>query len=201
MADLSDGGEKDRERLQRLASGARESLPPVEKWNPPLLGRLDMRIARDGVWHYRGGPIRRESLTRLFSRILRREPDGSYCLVTPVERWEIEVEDVPFVAVDFDVVNRGGRAVFEFETNVGDRVAADEAHAVRVSLAADGTPSPYFMVRRGLEARIDRKSFIRLVDRCDHEIVGGERQFGFRSSGVWFPLAPSSTVEGERRSQ
>lgn len=189
--------EWERERVEQLAAQAKGSLPPVEKWNPPLLGRLDMRIARDGVWHYRGGPIRREALTRLFSRILRREPDGSYCLVTPAERWEIEVEDAPFVAVDFEVVERHGEEVFEFETNVGDRVVADAAHPVRVALDADGTPSPYIMVRQKLEARIDRKSFIRLVDRCLHEAVGGERQFGFRSSGVWFSLAPSSAVEAE----
>ena len=186
-----------RDRIEQLAAGVQGPLPPVEKWNPPLLGRLDMRISRDGVWHYRGGPIRREALTRLFSRILRREPDGSYCLVTPVERWEIEVEDAPFVAVDFEVVERQGQEVFEFETNVGDRVVADVAHPVRVALDADGTPSPYIMVRQNLEARIDRKSFIRLVDRCLHEAVDGERQFGFRSSGVWFSLAPSAVVEAE----
>ena len=197
MADLSGVSKPDPGRMKRLAGEARDGLPPVEQWNPPLLGRLDMRIAHDGTWYYCGGPIRREALTRLFSRILRREPDGSYCLVTPAERWEIEVEDVPFIAVDFEAETVEGQMVLTFETNVGDRITADAGHPVRVVLDGDGTPSPYILVRRGLEARIDRKSFIRLVEHCRHQVVGGKRQFGFRSSGVWFPIAPSTGLEEE----
>ncbi len=197
MADPSGVSKPDRGRMERLVREARDRLPPVEQWNPPLRGRLDMQIARDGTWYYCGGPIRRERLTRLFSRILRREPDGSYCLVTPAERWEIEVEDVPFIAVDFQAETLEGLMVLTFETNVGDRIAADAGHPVRVVLDGDGTPSPYILVRRGLEARIDRKSFIRLVEHCSHQTIGGQRQFGFRSSGVWFPVAPSAGLEEE----
>ncbi len=156
-----------------------------------------MRIARDGAWHYRGSPIRRESLTRLFARILRREADGSYCLVTPAERWEIEVEDVPFVAVDFEVEERDGEAAFAFETNVGDRVVAGSEHPVRIVRGPDGAHVPYVRVRGGLDARLDRKSLVRLVERCRHEPRSGAREFGFRSAGVWFALAESDWLEAE----
>ena len=59
-----------------------------------------MRIARDGTWYYHGSPIGRLPLVKLFATVLRRGPDGGYWLVTPAEQGLIEVEDVPFVAVE-----------------------------------------------------------------------------------------------------
>ena len=59
-----------------------------------------MRIARDGTWFYQGSPINRLPLVKLFASVLRREDDGEYWLVTPVERGRVPVEDVPFTAVE-----------------------------------------------------------------------------------------------------
>ena len=56
---------------------------------------FDIRIAADGSWYHEGGLIGRPALVKLFSTVLRREADGSYWLVTPVERGRIEVEDAP----------------------------------------------------------------------------------------------------------
>src|SRR4051812_3412972 len=69
---------------------------------PIELRALDMRIARDGTWYYRGSPIARMPLVKLFASVLRREADGSYWLVTPAERGQVTVEDVPFIAVEVD---------------------------------------------------------------------------------------------------
>ena len=46
------------------------------------------------------------AMVRLFSTVLRREPDGSHVLVTPVEKLTIEVEATAFRALDHD---HGGR--------------------------------------------------------------------------------------------
>ena len=93
-----------------LAQSARAAktrgLPPVDQWNPPFCGDLDMRIARDGTWFYMGTPIGRPELVRLFSTILRKDGD-SYVLVTPVEKVGITVEDAPFIAVDFEATGAG----------------------------------------------------------------------------------------------
>nr|MCW1949850.1 DUF1285 domain-containing protein [Octadecabacter sp.] len=104
---------------ESLASSARAAakgrgLPPVETWNPPFCGDLDIRIARDGTWFYLGTPIGRIELVKLFSTIIRKDGDDYY-LVTPVEKVGITVEDAPFVAVDFE---RAGDDL-RFETNVG----------------------------------------------------------------------------------
>src|SRR6184192_501809 len=107
------------------------------------LGDLDMRIARDGTWYYRGSPINRIPLVKLFASVLRREADGSYWLVTPAERGRVIVEDVPFVAVVVEVQGTGRAQQLIFRTNLDDIVTAGPDHPLRVETAADGTPAPY----------------------------------------------------------
>ena len=84
----------------------RKGPPPVERWNPAYCGEIDMRIAADGTWHYMGSPINRPALVKLFSTVLRKDPER-YVLVTPVERVGIVVEDAPFLAVEMAVEGEG----------------------------------------------------------------------------------------------
>lgn len=168
------------------ASGRR--LPPVEKWNPPHCGSIPMRIARDGTWFYMGTPIGRPRMVRLFSTVLRRDP-GEFVLVTPVERVAIEVEDAPFLAVTMDVEGEGDRQTLTFTTNVGDRVTADADHPIRVSENPQtGEPSPYVLVRGGLEARIARAPFYDLADLA----VERDGMLGVFSGGAFFALGAAA---------
>ncbi|MEX0285575.1 MAG: DUF1285 domain-containing protein [Paracoccaceae bacterium] len=170
--------------------GAR-GLPPVEQWNPPFCGDIDMRIARNGMWFYQGSPIQRPELVRLFSSILKREGDRFF-LVTPVEKVGIVVEDAPFVAVDFECSGSAMEQRITFTTHVDDTAVADNDHPIRVERDADtGEPAPYVMIRNGLEALIDRKSFYRLVDLAEHR----DGWFGLWSGGVFFKMIPSEELE------
>lgn len=174
-----------------MAATNTRGLPPVEKWNPPFCGDLDMRIARDGTWFYLGTPIGRFELVRLFSSVLRKDGD-KYFLVTPVEKVGIKVDDAPFVAVDFTVVGEGKEQTLKFETQVGDFSTASGANPIRIVRdPKTGEPSPYVHIRAGLEALIDRKSFYRLIDLGIHEAHNGEQWFGVYSSGEFFPIIPS----------
>ncbi|SMX43746.1 DUF1285 domain-containing protein [Octadecabacter ascidiaceicola] len=181
---------------ESLASSARAAakgrgLPPVETWNPPFCGDLDMRIARDGTWFYLGTPIGRLELVKLFSTIIRKDGDD-YFLVTPVEKVGITVEDAPFVAVDFERVGDNLR----FETNVGDFAVAGPEHPIRVVRDPEtGEPSPYVLVRRNLDALIDRKSFYRLVDIGETATHDGTDWFGVRSGGQFFPIIPAAELD------
>jgi len=180
---------------ESLASSAQAAskgrgLPPVDNWNPPFCGDLDMRIARDGTWFYLGTPIGRPELVRLFSTVLRKDGDD-YFLVTPVEKVGITVDDAPFVAVDFERVEGGLR----FETNVGDFAVAGAEHPIRVERdAVTGEPSPYVLIRRNLEALIDRKSFYRLVEIGETALHNGEDWFGLRSGGEFFAIIPAAEL-------
>lgn len=177
----------------KAASRESGGLPPVHLWDPPYCGDLDIRIARDGNWFYLGTPIGRPEMVRLFSTILKKEK-SDYFLVTPVEKIGIIVDDAPFVAVDFTAKGRGRKQVLTFTTNVGDSVTADDEHRIRVHRDKSGEPSPYVMVRGGLEALIDRKSFYRLIERGSHN----DGWFGIWSSGSFFRIIPSDELpEGE----
>ena len=170
-------------------------VPPVHLWNPPFCGDLDMEIRRDGTWFYNGTPIGRAPLVRLFSSILKLE-DGKYFLVTPVEKVGIRVEDAPFVAIDFDVSRADDAQTITFTTHVGDVVPAGPDHPIRVERDAHtGEPSPYVMVRRGLEALIDRKSFYRLVELGETHDIDGDSWFGLWSGGVFFPVVPAAELD------
>ena len=178
------------------AAAKGKGLPPVHLWNPDFCGALDMRIARDGTWFYLGTPIGRPELVRLFSTILRKDGD-EYVLVTPVEKVGITVDDAPFVAVDFDAEGEGDAQTLTFQTNVGDFAAAGSDHPIRVERDPEtGEPSPYVLIRARLEALIDRKSFYRLVEIARHHEIDGERWFGVWSGGVFFPIIPSSELDG-----
>lgn len=185
----------DAENLAAAAKAAgKRGLPPVHLWNPEFCGDLDMRIARDGTWFYLGTPIGRKEMVRLFSTILRRDGED-YFLVTPVEKVGITVEDAPFVAVDFEPSGDGRDQVLTFETNVGDAVVAGPDNPIRVVRDREtGEPSPYVLVRRNLEALIDRKSFYRLVEIGAHEQHEGESWFGLWSQGQFFPVIPSADL-------
>jgi len=166
-------------------------LPPVDQWNPPFCGDLDMRIARDGTWFYLGTPIGRQELVKLFSSIIRRDGDD-YFLVTPVEKVGITVDDAPFVAVDFEA--EGG--ALTFTTNVGDVAVAGPDRPIRVVRDdVTGEPSPYILIRRNLEALIDRKSFYRLVDLGCTSEVDGEAWFGVWSKDTFFAIIPAAELE------
>lgn len=177
-----------------IASGPNSSGPNTSgdgaaAMLPAICGDLDMRIARDGTWFYHGSPIGRKRLVKLFASVLRREDDGHYYLVTPVEKGRIVVDDAPFVAVAMDVASDGRDQRLTFRTNIDEEVVADGAHPIRVDHnQLTGEPAPYVLVRDGLEALIGRAVYYDLVERGVEKQVDGETLYGVWSCGVFFPL-------------
>jgi len=156
--------DRENRRLAGVAEAARAApergLPPVHLWNPAHCGEIDIVIRADGVWMHEGSPIGRAPLVRLFSTVLRKDPDG-YHLVTPVEKLKITVEDLPFRAV---AVERAHER-WVFTTDVGDKVEAAMDHPVVVETdPATGEPAPRVHVRADLWARIARPVFYELVE-------------------------------------
>ena len=149
-------------------AGQQARARPVERWNPPYCGEVDIRIAADGAWFYRGSAITREALVRLFASILRREPDGRHVLVTPVEKVGIIVEDAPFLAVEVAVEGEGKDRVLNFRTNVGDIVAAGPDNPLRFETEGwTGGLKPYLTVRGRLEALATRALQLELVGMAE----------------------------------
>ena len=177
-----------------LARAGGKGPPPVERWNPPFCGDLDMRIATDGTWFYLKTPIGRPALVKLFASVLKREGD-SYFLVTPVEKCGIKVDDAPFLAVELNVENGAEGRVLHFRTNVDDWVSCGPQHALRFEAeAGTGGLKPYLHVRRDLWAKVTRALFFDLVEIGEEREVDGKAMFGVMSMGTFFAMAPADQV-------
>lgn len=173
---------------------------PVEKWNPPFCGDLDMEIRADGTWFYMGTPIGRAPLVRLFSTVLRKDEDGKTYLVTPVEKVGIRVADAPFIAVEMSVSERYGDPLLTFRTNVGDVVEAGRDHPLRFTTGGDNDElKPYLLVRGRLEALVSRAVMYDLVELGEVIEVDGREMFSVRSGGEVFPIMPADELEALSR--
>jgi hypothetical protein len=187
-ADHQDAGNPLKGLAAARQAGAK---PPVHLWNPPFCGDIDMRIAADGTWFYLNSPIGRKPLAQLFASVLRREEDGRYYLVTPVEKVGIRVDDAPFAAVRMSVSGAGRAQAIRFETNVDDEVTVDAAHPLRFAEEqGTGGLKPYVLVRPGLEALVSRALFYDLAAAGTVE----DGWFGVWSSGVFFPMQRAAEI-------
>ena len=167
---------------------AARKLPPVESWHPERAGDSAMEIRADGSWYHEGGRINRPAMVKLFSTILRREPDGGHVLVTPAERMTIAVEDTPFRAVEMKSEGEGAARKLVFRLDTDDLVIAGADHPLTFGSDPDD-PDPRLHVRgavgNGLEARIDRALYYEIVEMALGEDGGRPAIW---SNGVRFPL-------------
>lgn len=163
----------------------KRGLPPVEQWNPPFCGDIDMRIAADGTWFYQKTPIGRHALVKLFASVLKREGD-KYFLVTPVEKLGIAVEDAPLLAVEM----RRKDGSLSFRTNMDEWIDAGPDHPLRFEPEPETSGmKPYLHVRRGLWAKVTRALFYDLVEAGEERVVDGKAKFGVISGGEFFVMA------------
>jgi len=162
-------------------------------------GDLPFIIKRDGTWLYKGTPINRKAMVCLFATVLKREEDGSYLLETPAERGRIDVEDVPFVAVELHWKGHGRDQILSFRTNVDQCVTAGPAHPIRIAHdLLNCEPTPYLRVREGkgkhaIEARINRATYYELVALAEPGVVAGRDVLGVWSGGMFFSLGDLPT--------
>ncbi len=202
MADVvpGDGGQGDEGAggLGALAEAARgaaaRGLPPVHLWNPPFCGDIGLKIARDGAWFYRGSPIRRPALVKLFASILRKDPER-HVLVTPVEMVSVEVEDAPFLAVAMRMEDGPQGRALVFRTNLDDETRAGPDRPMRFERASGDGVKPYVLVRGDLWALVTRALVLDLVELGEVRDVEGRAMFGVASGGAFFPMAPADEME------
>lgn len=175
------------DRLEDVLKNADPKGPaPVERWNPPYCGDIGLSISPDGRWHYQGSPIPRLALVKLFARVLRRDEDGRYFLVTPAEKVDVAVADAPFLAVEVQVEGSGREQSLLFRTNVDDVVRCGPEHPLRFVVGdPDYGFKPYVHVRGRLEALVTRAVVYDLVELASEGEGGGH---GIWSGGAFFPL-------------
>ncbi|WP_111496312.1 DUF1285 domain-containing protein [Marinobacter bohaiensis] len=183
----------DTKRIEAQLEEIRESLegrPPLDQWHPELSGEIDIQILRDGTWLYRGEPMKREALVRLFATILRREADGEYYLVTPVEKWHLRVEDAPLIAHSLKVSGKGRDQVLSLTLNTGESLVVGGEHPLQLGSYADGEPRPVVTVLHDVEARLATPAYYELAD-CVVPAEHDSSMLGVWSDGAFFELGSS----------
>lgn len=168
-------------KLIESLQAEQDQLPPVEQWQPENCGDIDIRISRDGHWYHQGSLFQRVALVRLFARILRKE-NNDYYLVTPLEKLRIQVDDVPFTAVQLERIAEPQQQLL-FTSNCGDRVIANKEHPIVIHQQNTG-PVPYITIRHQLEARITTSVYYQL---CDYAVKENSN-YGVWSHGHFFRL-------------
>ena len=176
------------ETIYSFSKSNKKSLPPIEKWNPPFCGDIDMTISKSGKWYYMGSEIKRPAMVKLFSGILRLESDNSYYLVTPVEKVRIQVEDAPFVAVAITKEQSEGMNTVTFRTNLNDEIVLSKENPLSIEIKKNDEPSPYITVRNNLRALISRSVFYELVDLAETILIDGVPYLAIKSQGEIFKI-------------
>ncbi len=179
--------------LRAAAADGATIARDVDRWDPPYCGDIGLQIARDGTWRYRGSPIGRIGMIKLFSSILRKDADGRFYLVTPAEKVDVAVEDAPFLAVEMAISGGDERQQVTIRTNVDDVIEINATHPIRFEAQLpDGGLKPYVRVRGALDALCTRAVYAELVAMARTDDDTGE--LGFWSGGSWWPLVASVVV-------
>ena len=175
--------------LKVISNYKDKKLPPVHLWNPPLCENVEMKIDREGRWFFMNSPIGRERMVELFSKVLRLDEDGEYYLVTPVEKIRIEVEERPFLIIDYQLIKKDDKQVISFETNTGDIFLLDKDHPINVNINPEtGEPKPYVLVRTNLEGIISRNIYYKLIELAETKKVEGEQILVLKSDNQDFEI-------------
>ena len=176
------------DHIQSVLEG-QESQPPIHLWQPELSGDIDITIRANGDWYHEGGLIKRLPLVKLFASILRRESDGDYYLVTPVEKWRLKVEDAPFLIIAMEVNDLATQQqAIIFTSNTERLYSLGEQYPLVVEYPEQGVePAPYLGLDNGLRAKISRAVFYELVELAEpqgSELVLRSNQQSFTLGSV-----------------
>ena len=177
------------ETIYEFSKKEKNSLPPVDKWNPEFCGDIDMKIMRNGKWFYMGTEIKRPAMVKLFSGILKLESDNCYYLVTPVEKVRISVEDAPFIATSLISENKDNINYLYFITNVNEKILLTKNNPLEIKINnITEEPSPYIFVRKNLKALISRSVFYELIELATKKNIDGKDCLVLASAGEVFKL-------------
>ena len=176
------------ETIYGFSKSGKKGLPPVDKWNPPFCGDIDLKILRDGRWMYMGTEIKRPAMVRLFSTILRLDSDGEYYLVTPVEKVRIQVEDTPFLIVSMDKLKKENKTSLIFYTSLQDEIILTKKNPISIEVNDKNEPSPYILVRNNLRGLISRSVYYELIEYAQERTIEDKNFLTIESNNEIFKM-------------
>lgn len=177
-------------QLATKSAGNKKSLPPVEQWNPPYCGEIDIQIKANGDWFHEGSIFKRINLVKMFASVLIMEVTtavnknhNEYFLVTPVEKVKIKVDDAPFVLTQWHWLDEE-KTIMQVSTNLADEFILDEQHPLIISEEGD----LYVTVRRNLLAKVHRNVYYQWADIAQEVVSEGGTELIISSADCQFSL-------------
>lgn len=167
------------------ASLSQYQRPPLEKWNPPFCGDIDIRITQDGRWLYQNSEITRQALVKLFASVLWQE-SGEYFLLTPAEKVRIQVDDLPFVVTRWAYLE-ASPDVIEVSTNTGESYHLSESYPLVMH-----NEQPAVKIRDGFLARVHRNVYYQWADRVSPALPDEQNGYYLQSGHSRFYLGSAS---------
>jgi len=191
------------EQISTQLKSHNKGLPPVESWNPPYCGEIDIHIKANGDWFYNGTIFKRLPLVKLFASVLIKEVRyeinsdveselenevEDYFLVTPVEKVKIKVDDAPFIITQWQWLNnespKNNDRNMQVSTNLDDELILDAQHPLIVTKEGD----MYVTVRRNLQAKVHRNVYYQWVDEAEEVVRENGTELILSSAGCKFSL-------------
>lgn len=157
-------------------------LPPVDQWNPPYCGEINLQIKANGDWFYEDTIFKRLTLVKLLASVLKLE-DDEYFLVTPVEKIKITVDDAPFVLTQWHWQDED-QTTMVVANNVGDEFILDVNHPITINESGE----LYVTVRRNLLAKVHRNIYYQWVDLAAETDTNKGTELIFTSANCQFSL-------------
>jgi len=157
-------------------------LPPVDQWNPPYCGEINLQIKSNGDWFYEGTIFKRLALVKLLASVLKLESD-EFFLVTPVEKIKITVDDAPFVLTQWHWQDEG-QTTMVVANNVGDEFILDANHPITINKSGE----LYVTVRRNLLAKVHRNIYYQWIDLATEFSTEKGTELIFTSANCQFSL-------------
>lgn len=174
------------DKISAQLAGNKKSLPPVESWNPPYCGEIDIQIKANGDWFYNGTIFKRLPLVKLFASVLIKEINSDvieYFLVTPAEKVKIQVEDAPFLLTQWHWLDEE-KTIMQVSTNLDDEFILNAQHPLMVTQSGD----LYVTVRRNLTAKVHRNVYYQWADIAEETITEKGTELLFSSANCQFSL-------------
>ena len=141
-----------------------DTLPPIHLWHPELSGDIAIRIDREGRWFHESEEIKRASIVELFSKLLKLE-GSDYYLVTPSEKWKIQVDVAPLFVISASLEVRQGHQAIVLQTLTGESILLGRANPLQMKQDLAGEETyPIILVRDNLTALLSRATYYQLVD-------------------------------------
>ena len=166
-----------------------DTLPPIHQWHPELSGDIAIGIDREGRWFHDSVEIKRASIITLFSKLLKLE-ESDYFLVSPNEKWRIQVDVAPLFVISASLEVRQGHQAIVCQTLTGDTILIGRDNPLQMKQdVANEQIYPLLLVRDNISALISRATFYQLVDWSICRIhQDGQKEQLIKSMGCEFSL-------------